>query len=50
MYLARFREATVLERFYKAAHVLARVLAVVFVLAPVALVVLMIWLDLTAHH
>ena len=39
-----------MERVYRAVHVLARALSVVFILAPVALIALMIWLDLTAHH
>jgi hypothetical protein len=38
------------EHVYKAVHALARAAAVVLILAPMAFIVLMIWLDLTAHH
>jgi hypothetical protein len=38
------------ERGYRAVRVLVRALAVVLILTPVALIALMIWLDLTAHH
>ena len=39
-----------MERVYRAVRVLARALAVVLVFTPVVLIVLMIWLDLTAHN
>ena len=39
-----------MERVYRAVRVLARALAVVLIFTPVVLIVLMIWLDLTAHN